>query len=67
MQMWMLRYPEGDDTGKPVEAKGIDLSKKTIGGLPMVASIGVRLAGSGSRSRWIIQFLSSLLPVANST
>jgi hypothetical protein len=41
MQMWMLRFPEGDAGGKPVEAKGIDLSKKTIGGLPMVA-IGAR-------------------------
>jgi hypothetical protein len=38
MQMWMLRFPEGDAGGKPVEAKGIDLSKKTIGGLPMVAT-----------------------------
>ncbi len=38
MQIWMLRYPEGDDFGKPVEAKGVDLSKKTIGGLPMVAT-----------------------------
>jgi hypothetical protein len=38
MQMWMLRFPEGDSSGKPVEAKGIDLSKKTIGGLPMVAT-----------------------------
>jgi hypothetical protein len=38
MQMWMVRFPEGDDSGKPVEAKGIDLSKKTIGGLPMVAT-----------------------------
>ena len=36
------------------------------GGLPMVASIGAIRAGSGSRSRWIIQFLSSLPPVANS-
>jgi hypothetical protein len=39
MQMWMLRYPEGDASGKPAEAKGIDLSKKTIGGLPMVATV----------------------------
>ncbi len=38
MQMWMLRYPEGDDSGKPVEPKAADLSKKTIGGLPMVAT-----------------------------
>jgi hypothetical protein len=38
MQTWMLRFPEGDGSGKPVEAKGIDLSKKTIGGLPMVAT-----------------------------
>jgi hypothetical protein len=38
MQMWMVRFPEGDGSGKPVEAKGIDLSKKTIGGLPMVAT-----------------------------
>jgi hypothetical protein len=38
MQMWMLRFPEGDAGGKPAEAKGIDLSKKTIGGLPMVAT-----------------------------
>jgi hypothetical protein len=38
MQMWMLRFPEGDAGGKPVEAKGIDLSKKTIGGLPLVAT-----------------------------
>jgi hypothetical protein len=38
MQMWMLRFPEGDGSGKPVEAKGIDLSRKTINGLPMVAT-----------------------------
>jgi hypothetical protein len=38
MQMWMLRYPEGDSAGKPVESKAIDPSKKTIGGLPMVAT-----------------------------
>ena len=38
MQMWMVRFPEGDGSGKPVEAKGIDLSKKTIGNLPMVAT-----------------------------
>jgi hypothetical protein len=38
MQMWMLRYPEGDSAGKPVEPKAIDPSKKTIGGLPMVAT-----------------------------
>jgi hypothetical protein len=38
MQMWMLRYPEGDSAGKQVEAKAIDPSKKTIGGLPMVAT-----------------------------
>ena len=38
MQMWMLRFPEGDAGGKPVEARGIDLSKKTIGGLPLVAT-----------------------------
>ena len=31
---------------------------------PGAASIGVRVAGSGSRSRWIIQFLP---PVANRT
>ena len=38
MQIWMLRYPEGDSAGKPVEPKAIDPSKKTIGGLPMVAT-----------------------------
>jgi len=38
MQMWMVRFPEGDGSGKPVEAKGIDLSRKTINGLPMVAT-----------------------------
>jgi hypothetical protein len=38
MQMWMLAYPEGDASGKPVEAKAADLSKTTIGGLPMVAT-----------------------------
>jgi hypothetical protein len=38
MQMWMLAYPEGDGSGKPVEAKTADLSSKTIGGLPMVAT-----------------------------
>jgi hypothetical protein len=41
MQIWMLRYPEGDSAGKPVEPKAIDPSKKTIGGLPMVA-VGAR-------------------------
>jgi hypothetical protein len=40
MQIWMLRYPEGDSAGKPVEPKAIDPSKKTIGGLPMVATGG---------------------------
>ena len=25
MQIWMVRFPEGDGSGKPVEAKGIDL------------------------------------------
>ena len=38
MQIWMLRYPEGDSASKPVEPKAIDPSKKTIGGLPMVAT-----------------------------
>jgi hypothetical protein len=38
MQIWMLRYPEGDSAGKPVEPKAIDPSKKTIGGLPVVAT-----------------------------
>ena len=38
MQMWMLRFPEGDGSGKPVEGKAVDLSNKTIGGLPMVAT-----------------------------
>jgi hypothetical protein len=38
MQMWMLRFPEGDAGGKPEEAKAADLSSKTIGGLPMVAT-----------------------------
>jgi hypothetical protein len=38
MQIWMLRYPEGDSAGKPVEPKAIDPSKKTIGGSPMVAT-----------------------------
>jgi hypothetical protein len=38
MQIWMLRYPEGDSAGKPVEPKAIDPAKKTIGGLPMVAT-----------------------------
>jgi hypothetical protein len=38
MQIWMLRYPEGDSAGKPVEPKAIDPSKKIIGGLPMVAT-----------------------------
>ena len=42
-------------------------SRPRSGGLPIVASIGASRAGSGSRSRWIIQFLSSLPPVANST
>ncbi len=38
MQMWMVRFPEGDGSGKPVEAKAINQSTKTISGLPRVAT-----------------------------
>jgi hypothetical protein len=56
MQIWMLAYPEGNASGKPVEAKSADLSVKTIGGLLMVAT-GARFDTSIvvlSKTRFIV-------------
>ena len=35
---WMVAYPEGDPDGKPVAPAPADVSRKTIGGLPMLPS-----------------------------
>ena len=35
---WMVAYPEGEPDGKPVAPAPADVSRKTIGGLPMLPS-----------------------------
>lgn len=37
-RQWMVAYPEGDADGKPNAPGPADVSRKTIGGLPMLAS-----------------------------
>jgi hypothetical protein len=37
-RQWMVAYPEGDADGKPSAPAPADVSRKTIGGLPMLGS-----------------------------